>query len=164
MNARRLLAGLGVAAVLACVATEAADTMTKAAGAPVNPLLAPWRGPYGGVPPFDVVKPAQLAPALEAGMAQQLAEIEQIAADPQPATFDNTIAALERSGRTLDRVTTVYGIYTSTMSGDEVQTVEREMSPKLAAFSDQITQNDSRGSRRCTTRARPRDSRPSSSG
>ena len=109
--------------------------------APANVLLAPWTGPYGGVPPFDQVKVADLQPALEAGMAQQLAEIDRIANDPAAPTFENTIAAMERTGRTLDRVSTVYGVYSSTLNDDAVQAVEREMAPKLAAFSDQITQN-----------------------
>ncbi|MCE3285450.1 MAG: Dipeptidyl carboxypeptidase Dcp, partial [Steroidobacteraceae bacterium] len=76
-----------------------------------------------------------------AGMSEQLAEIDRIANDPAAPTFANTIAALERTGRTLDRVSTVYGIYSSTLNDDAVQAVEREMSPKLAAFRDQITQN-----------------------
>ena len=75
-------------------------------------------------------------------MAEQLAEIDRIAANPEPATFENTIAALERAGRTLDRVEHVYGIYSSTLNDEAVQAVEREMAPKLAAFSDQITQNE----------------------
>jgi peptidyl-dipeptidase Dcp len=107
-----------------------------------NPLLAPWTGPYGGVPPFDHVKVEHLKPALEAAMAEQLAEVERIANDPAAPTFENTLAALERSGRTLDRVGTIYGIYSNTMSTPDFQKVEEEMAPKLAAFSDQITQNE----------------------
>ncbi|HEX2121554.1 MAG TPA: M3 family metallopeptidase [Thermoanaerobaculia bacterium] len=106
-----------------------------------NPLLEPWTGPYGGVPPFDAVRVADFKPALEAAMAENLAEVERIANDPAPPTFQNTIAALERTGRTLDRVGTIYGVWSSTMSDDAFQNVEREMAPKLAAFSDQITQN-----------------------
>ena len=60
---------------------------------------------------------------------------------PSPPTFENTIAAMERTGRTLDRASTVYGIFVSNLNDDAVQAVEREMSPKLAAFSDKITQN-----------------------
>jgi peptidyl-dipeptidase Dcp len=106
-----------------------------------NPLTAPWTGPHGGVPPFDKVKVEDVKPALEAGMAEQLAEIERIAGDPAPPSFENTIAAMERAGRTLDRVGTVYGVWSTTMNGPEFQQVEREMAPKLAAFEDQITQN-----------------------
>ena len=111
------------------------------AGGP-NPLLAPWSGPYGGVPPFDKVKVEQFKPALEAAMAEQLAEIDTIANDPAPPSFENTLAALERSGRTLDRVSNMFGVYSSTMSTPDFQAVEQEMAPKLAAFSDQITQNE----------------------
>ena len=109
---------------------------------PDNPLLAEWTGPYGGVPPFDKVNVADFKPALEWAMADAIREIEVIANDPAPPTFENTIVAMERAGRTLDRVTTVYGIWGSNMSSAEFQPVEREMEPKLAAFSDQITQND----------------------
>ncbi|HJS24692.1 MAG TPA: M3 family metallopeptidase [Pyrinomonadaceae bacterium] len=107
-----------------------------------NPLLAKWEGPYGGIPPFDRVQIPLFKPALEAAMAEQLAEIEKIANNPAPPDFENTIAALERSGNTLDRVTTLYGVWGATMSSPEYQVVQREMAPRLASFNDQITQNE----------------------
>ncbi|MFO1394358.1 MAG: M3 family metallopeptidase [Steroidobacteraceae bacterium] len=119
-----------------------ADMPTDAQLALAEPLIAPWTGPYGGVPPFDKVKVASLAPALEVGMDRNLAEVDLIATNPAPPTFDNTIAALERSGRALTRAATVYNVYTSTMNDDAVQAVERDMAPKLAAFQDKITQNE----------------------
>jgi len=119
----------------------ASRSAEKGAAAQVNPLLEPWSGPWGGVPPFGRFKPADLKPALEAAMAENLGEIDRIAADPVSPTFENTIAAMERTGHALDRVTAVYGVYTSTMNDDEVQAIEREMSPKLAEFSDKIFQN-----------------------
>jgi peptidyl-dipeptidase Dcp len=122
--------------------TSVAPAATAPAAASQNPLLAAWTGPHGGVPPFDRVRVEHFRPALEAGMAENLAEVQRIAANPAPATFDNTIAALERAGRTLDRVSTAYGVWSSTMNTPEFQVVEREMAPKLAAFSDQITQNE----------------------
>ena len=108
---------------------------------PPNPLLAPWTGGHGGVPPFDQVKVEQFKPALEAGMEEQRAEIAKIASNPAPATFENTLAPLEDSGRTYTRVETLYGIWKSTMKGPEFQAVEREMEPRLAAFADEIVQN-----------------------
>jgi len=132
---RILLAGAGVAA-LAATAALAAEAIVQ------NPLLAPWTGAYGGVPPFDQVRVEHFQPALEAAMAEQLAEVDKIASDPAPPTFENTLAALERSGRTLDRVGTIFGVYSGTMSTPDFQKVEEEMAPKLAAFSDQITQNE----------------------
>jgi len=116
--------------------------LVSAAAAAPNALLAPWSGPYGGVPPFDQASPALLAPALEAGMAEHLVELERIANNPAPATFANTIAAMERSGRALDRAATVYYIFGSTLSDDAVQQVERDIEPKMAAFRDSITQNE----------------------
>jgi len=106
-----------------------------------NPLLAPWTGPWGGVPPFGRFKVSDIKPALQTAMDENLGEIDRIAADPAPATFENTIAAMERSGHALDRVAAIYGIYTSTMNDAEVQAIESEMEPKLAAFNDRIIQN-----------------------
>jgi len=105
-----------------------------------NPLLGAWTGPWGGVPPFGRFKVSDLKPALETAMAENLAEIDRIA-NPAPATFDNTIAEMDRSGHELDRVASIYGVYTSTMNDAEVQAVESEMEPKLAAFNDRIIQN-----------------------
>jgi len=107
-----------------------------------NPLLAGWKGAFGGTPLFDLVKVADFKPALESGMAERLSEVERIAKNPAAPTFENTIAAMERTGRTLDRVQAVYGVWSSAMNNAEFQLVEREMSPKLAAFSDKITQNE----------------------
>lgn len=126
-----LLASLGMAALLAAPPASSE-----------NPLLRPWSGPHGGVPPFDQAKVEQFQPALEVAMAEELAEIEAIAANPEPPNFENTIAAMEKTGRTLDRVFTVYGVFSSTMSTPEFQAVEREMAPKVAAFGDRITQNE----------------------
>ena len=122
--------------------TTAPATATMATANADNPLLQPWTGPYGGVPPFDKVRVSDFKPALEASMAEALANIDKIASNPAPASFENTIAALEGASRTLDRVSTIYGIWSSNMSSDEFQPVEQEMAPKLAAFSDQVTQNE----------------------
>ncbi|HEX8327320.1 MAG TPA: M3 family metallopeptidase [Hymenobacter sp.] len=118
-----------------------AQTAPATASAAANPLLASWAGPYGGVPAFDKVKVDQFKPALEAAMTENLREIDAIASNQQAATFENTIAALEKAGQRLDEVQTVYGIWSGTLSGPEVQAIQREMAPKLAAFSDQINQN-----------------------
>ena len=121
--------------------TSPAASGAAPAASPASPLVAAWDGPFGGVPPFDRVTVADLAPALDAGMSRQLAAIEAIAANPAPPTFDNTIVPLERASRGFDRVTTVYGIYTGCLSDDAVQRVEREVAPKLASLGDQIVQN-----------------------
>jgi peptidyl-dipeptidase Dcp len=128
--------------LLVAVTMLANTTTTSHAVTDENPLLAKWEGPYGGIPPFDRVQIPLFKPALEAAMAEQLAEIQRIANDQSPPDFENTIVALERSGRTLDRVGTLYGVWGSTMSSPDYQTVQREMAPRLAAFNDQITQNE----------------------
>lgn len=108
---------------------------------PIATLLAPWSGPYGGVPPFGRVQVPAFRAALEVAMAGQLAEINAIADQSAPANFDNTIAPFEASGRALQRVLAVYHVYSSTLNDDAMQAVEREMEPQLAAFHDAITQN-----------------------
>jgi peptidyl-dipeptidase Dcp len=140
----RPTAKLPPAASAALNLTEATETTTtpKAAPAMANPLLEKWTGPFGGVPPFAKVKVEFFAPAILAGMDEQRKEVDTIAKNPAPPTFDNTIAAMEDMGRTFDRVMTLYGVWASTMNGPEFQTIEREMAPKLAAFSDEITQNE----------------------
>jgi peptidyl-dipeptidase Dcp len=136
---RVLVAGAGLTALLIAGVAQA----SAAAEVTVpNPLLAKWTGPYGGVPPFEKVKVEQFKPALEAAMAEQLGEIDKIAKDPAAPSFENTIAALERSGRTLSRVNAIFGVYSSNLSTPEFQAVETEMAPRLAAFGDRITQNE----------------------
>ena len=94
-----------IAASLAASMTNNIIPVTSAenkAAAP-NPLLEGWSGPYGGIPPFDKVKVADFKPALETAMADNLAEVRKIADDATEPTFENTIAAMERTGRTLTR-------------------------------------------------------------
>ena len=138
----------GLAALCGCAAQPAkpddaalSRSAEKGSAAGMKALLEPWSGPWGGVPPFGRFQPADLKPALETAMAENLAEIDRIAADPASPTFENTIVAMERTGHAFDRVSAVYGIYTSTMNDADVQAIEREMSPKLAEFSDRIFQN-----------------------
>jgi peptidyl-dipeptidase Dcp len=106
-----------------------------------NPLVAPWTGPYGGVPPWDKAEPQYLPEAFTIALAQRRAEIEAIAADPAPPTFENVIAAMERSGRTLERVVPLFGVLRHNLSTPEIQALDREWQPKLAAADDEITFN-----------------------
>jgi peptidyl-dipeptidase Dcp len=107
-----------------------------------NPLLVNWSGPFGGVPGFEGVRVDHFKPALEAAMAEDRREIDAIAQSSEPADFDNTSAAFENAGRSLRRVQTIYGVWESTLNGPEFQAVDREMAPVLAAFSDEIVQNE----------------------
>ena len=138
---------LGTLLLCACAssrprATASRATPTSPESSVKNPLLSPWPGPYGGLPPFDVARVEHLAPALEAAMAEQLAAMERLTANPAPPTFENTLAPLERSGRELERAYTVYGVFATALSTPEFQAVEREMEPKLAAFQDRILQDE----------------------
>ena len=117
---------------------EAADISAAANG---NLLLAEWTGPYGGVPAFDRMDLAYLKAGLEAGMAKQLAEIDAIAENPDPPAFENTIVAMERAGRDLDRVSTYRGIWSANLSSPEFREIQMEMAPKLAEFNTKIIQN-----------------------
>ncbi len=139
--------------VLACggATEQRPPSAPSAAGAAVsetaqpktdNPLLAAWTGPHGGVPPFASVKVEHFKPALEAAMDMKRKEIHAIADTPAAPTFENTIAALEDAGRAFDRVETIYGVWSSTMNDEAFKAVEREMAPKLAAFEDEIVQNE----------------------
>ena len=106
-----------------------------------NPLLAPWTGPFGGVPAFDKVRVADFVPAAERAMADELVEIETIAANPAPPTFENTIGAMEMTGQAGQRAATIYGVWSGTLSTPEVRAVDRKLQPLFAAHGDRIIQN-----------------------
>ena len=131
----RAIPWLVLAATLPCLP----QPMTAAAEP--TPINRPWTGPYGGVPPFDQVRVADLGPALEAAMKAELDAVAAIAAHPAAPTFANTIEPLERATRDFERVQTIYGIWGSNLADDAVQKVEREMAPKLADLADRIFQN-----------------------
>ena len=135
------LAACGAAEDLTSVPPAAFDEATRTQLAS-NPLLAEWAGPNGGQPAFDRMNLAQLEAAMDAGMAASLAEIDAIATNPAKASFENTIAALEREGEPLNRAMTYYGIWQSNMSTPEFREIQNEMAPKLAEYQSAITQNE----------------------
>jgi len=99
-----------------------------------NPLLLPWTAAHG-LPPFESVRAEHFEPAYEVALAQHLAEVDAIAADANPPSFDNTIAAIDRSGRLLDRIEGLFHNLTSSETSPALQAVEMRMAPKLAAHS-----------------------------
>ncbi len=129
-----------------CDRAPSVENEAKTAAAPVQDaealLLAEWTGPYGGVPAFDKVSLDGLKPALEKGMALNLAQIDAITSNPEAPTFENTIVELERSGDALNRVFTYWGIWSSNMSSPEFRAIQGEMAPKLSEFNSKITQNE----------------------
>jgi len=92
-------------------------------------------------PPFDKIRDSDYKPAIEEGMTQQLAEIKKIANNPAPPTFENTLAALEKSGRLLNRVTLVFNAVTNANTDSVLQKVQEEEAPRLAAHHDAIFLN-----------------------
>lgn len=96
-----------------------------------NPLLSPWTGPFAA-PPFDLVEPRHFPRAFDEALAQARAEIDAVAADPEPPTFANTIEALERGGRRLDQVASVFFNLAGAHTNDELQAIERDIAPLLA--------------------------------
>ena len=107
-----------------------------------NVLLQEWTGPYGGVPAFDRMRVEDVEPALTRGMELSLRQIDSIASNPEVPTFENTIAALERSGQALDRAFTYYGIWSSNRSSPAFREVQAEMAPKISEYSSKVSQNE----------------------
>ena len=106
-----------------------------------NPLLEPWTGPFGA-PPFDRLKPSQFGQAFEIALGLAQAEITAIAAGPNPPSFENTIEALERSGRDLTLISAVFFNLARADTNDVIEAIEREIAPKLARHRSEIYLND----------------------
>ncbi len=100
-----------------------------------NPFFTPSDRPYQ-LPPFDTIAQEHYLPAFERGMAEQRAEVEAIATDPSPPTLDNTLVAMERSGRLLDRVNAVFNNISAADTNPAIQEIQQEVAPKLAAHRD----------------------------
>ncbi len=105
-----------------------------------NPLLAEWDTPFG-TPPLNQIEEAHFLPAFESALASHSAEIEAIANNPEPPSFENTMLALEKAGSDLGRVSRVFSNLTSSASNDEIRAIQREMSPRLAAHRASINLN-----------------------
>src|SRR6059036_2307412 len=105
-----------------------------------NPLLTESSLPYH-VPPFDKIKDEHFAPAIEEGMREELKEVEVVANNSEKPTFENTIVALERTGRLLDRAERSFDNLNACNTNPTLQKIETEMAPKLAAHRDAIHLN-----------------------
>ena len=97
-----------------------------------NPLLQPWNTPHG-LPPFEAVRAEHFEPAFAVALAQHRVEVDAIANDPQPPTFDNTIAALDRSGRLLDRTAWLFHNLGSSETSPALQAAALRLAPVVAA-------------------------------
>src|SRR6478609_2093524 len=114
--------------------------MNEPAAAAENPLLTDWTGPFG-LPPFGAIAPAHFRPAFDAALSLHRAEIDAIAANLAPPDFDNTIVALEKSGRALERVANMFFVLAGADTSDEIEAVEREVSPLLARHGNALYLN-----------------------
>jgi peptidyl-dipeptidase Dcp len=112
-----------------------------AAAQPANILLAEWTGPYGGVPPWDQVRPELFPEAFQQGIDSRRKEIAAIADNPAAPTFANTIVPLQDAGRALGRVGTLFGVMTGNVSTPAYEALDKEWSPKLTAAGNEITFN-----------------------
>ena len=107
-----------------------------------NPMLKPWEGAYQGIPAFDRVEVADVKPAMLKAMELSLEEMEAIASNSEPPTFENTIEEMERSGAPLDRAFAYYGVFRSNLSSPEFREVQSELAPLFSEFQSKITQNE----------------------
>src|SRR5689334_16406112 len=105
-----------------------------------NPLLADWTAPLG-VPPLAAIKPEHFPPAFERALAQHRSEIAAIAGGRAEPNFDNTVAALERSGRLLGRVSNVFYVLAGAHTSEAIQAIERDIAPRLARHWNDIHLN-----------------------
>jgi peptidyl-dipeptidase Dcp len=137
---RRILS-TGISIVLSAAAGACgAQTQTAANFGPGNPFYAPSTLPFHA-PPFDQIKDSDYQAAIDAGMAQQIAEVEEIANNPAPPAFENTLAALERSGQLLTRAMAAFNCVTGANTDPELQKVQEYEAPRLAAHEDAIYLN-----------------------
>lgn len=116
-----------------------ASACTETSNQP-NPLFYKSSLPFEA-PPFDKIENRHYRPAFEEGMKRELQEIDTIATNPEPPTFENTIVAMEKTGRLLDRAQSVFYNLTSAHTNDEIQKIQSEMAPKFSAHSDKILLN-----------------------
>ncbi|MBT81898.1 MAG: dipeptidyl carboxypeptidase II [Alteromonadaceae bacterium] len=145
---RKSLMATAIAAALALTACSPAKEESHSATASAeektvqaeNVLLKPSTLDYQA-PDFDKIETANYEPAFELGMEEHTAEIDAIAGNEAPATFENTILAMEKSGELLTRVATIFFNLSSIISDKEIQRIEAEMSPRLTAHSDSIHLN-----------------------
>jgi peptidyl-dipeptidase Dcp len=105
-----------------------------------NPLLTKWTGPFE-LPPFLSIRPGHFRPSFDRALTDHRAEIDAIAGNPAEPSFDNTIAALEASGRELEGVTNLFFVLAGANTSDEVEAVERDVSPLLARHNNALYLN-----------------------
>jgi peptidyl-dipeptidase Dcp len=140
---KAMLKSMTLLIMLDAIALGAVSARATTAGAnfgPSNPFYAPSTLPFHA-PPFDKIKDEDYQPAIEAGMAEQIKEIKEIAENPAAPTFENTFVAIEKSGLLLQRAMAAFGAVTGANTNPVLQKVQADEAPKLAAHQDAIYLN-----------------------
>ena len=137
---RKFMTTIIASGAIALGASNAAPAEAQAKFGPSNPFSTPSTLPFHA-PRFDKIKDEDYQPAIEAGMAEELAEVQAIADNPAAPTFENTLVAMERTGQLLQRVMETFGAVTAANTNPMLQQVEAEETPKLAAHQDAILLN-----------------------
>jgi peptidyl-dipeptidase Dcp len=137
---KRTILTTGISLALGAVSASAQTQNVTAAYGPNNPFYAPSTLPFQA-PPFDKIKDSDYQPAIDAGMATQIDEVQAIANSSAPPTFENTIVALERSGQLFTRVWLAFNCVTGANINDDLQKVQSYEAPRLAAQQDAIYLN-----------------------
>ena len=132
---------LALALLFGFVGVVASISNARAQNKGNSAMLKPWPGPHGGVPPWNQVRPDEFVEAFEAAIVAAQEEIETIANNSAPPTFENTIVALESAGETLDRLQALFGVHSSNLNLGAIPDVERVVMPKLTEYEDGVTQN-----------------------
>ena len=129
-----------LAILTSCQNTNKKSTADGTALSPSNPFLNQSKLPYQA-PDFDHIKDSDFKPAFEEGMKIHLEEIQKIAGNAETPTFENTLVAMEKSGEMLTRVNRIFGLLTGANTNDDLQKLQEEIAPKLAAHQDAISLN-----------------------
>jgi peptidyl-dipeptidase Dcp len=137
---KRSILTTGISVLLGAASASAQTQTAIAEYGPNNPFYTPSTLPFQA-PPFDKIKDSDYQPAIDAGMAMQINEVEAIANNPAPPTFEDTFVALERSGQLLTRVMAVFNCVTGANTNDALQKVQAYEAPRLAAQEDAIYLN-----------------------
>lgn len=120
-------------------AEQTAAKAPTTAPASSNPMLAPWTGPYEGVPPWDKADPELFPDAFAKAMAEKAAEYRRVIDNPDTPTFENTFVPIMLAGDALDRVQALWGVQTSNQSNARVEEIDAEWSPRLTTFDTELT-------------------------
>lgn len=129
-----------LAILTSCQNTDKKSTADGTVLSPSNPFLNQSKLPYQA-PDFDHIKDSDFKPAFEEGMKIHLGEIQKIAGNTETPTFENTFVAMEKSGEMLTRVNRIFGLLTGANTNDDLQKLQEEIAPKLAAHQDAISLN-----------------------